>query len=224
MPRRVNVGAIVGGYAQAFNAPGFAVRQIVRFEPWKHPQHFAEALLVVRIFDLRPQAGRVGVRIVGENDGEVEQAEFRECEGHGEGLLDKLCRRTVVGKAEGLFLCGRQFRKAAKQRFDALVWIERNERPAIGPEKIGKRIDDLGDRQSKRRKLKLAADVDRGCSGQITGSAAYRHPPCGGLLGDRADVGLGRRIGARQFAHEGRAEAGRFSGSRDEAWKAQGYS
>ena len=109
------------------------------------------------------------MRIVGESDGEVEQAEFRECEGHGaKASLIKLGRRAVVGEAEGLFLCGRQFGKAAKQRFDALVWLERNERPAIGTEEIGKRVDDLGDRQPKGRKLKLAADIDRGCSGQIT--------------------------------------------------------
>ena len=60
MPRRVEMGAVVGGEGDLLHRRAFAVRQLLGLEPRKPGHELLGAVVMVEIFDTRQHARRIG--------------------------------------------------------------------------------------------------------------------------------------------------------------------
>src|SRR5208337_4398710 len=74
VPGRVEMGAVVGRQLHPFDRPTLPIRQVLLPEAREERQDLRQALLVIRVLDLRAEARRVSRDIVLQRRGYVDEA------------------------------------------------------------------------------------------------------------------------------------------------------
>src|SRR5258705_9194851 len=73
VPRRIEMGAVVGGEIYLLDRPALSVRKILGLQPLEELQHARQTLLVIDVLDRGMPARRIGRHIILQWHGNVDQ-------------------------------------------------------------------------------------------------------------------------------------------------------
>src|SRR5712671_5872598 len=73
VPRRIEMGAVVGGKIYLLDRPALSVRKILGLQPLEELQHARQSLLVIDVLDRGMPARRISRHVILQRHGNVDQ-------------------------------------------------------------------------------------------------------------------------------------------------------